>query len=81
MILYEDREIEELISMARARDDAAFAEIVRRYTPMLHGVISGFSFNTMDEGELLSEEYTGEGIEVVCMADAALYANYKKYLR
>lgn len=33
------------------------------------------------EGELLSEEYTGEGIEVVCMADAALYANYKKYLR
>ncbi len=33
------------------------------------------------EGELLSEEYTGEGIEVTCMADPALYASYKKYLR
>lgn len=33
------------------------------------------------EGELLSEEYTGEGIEVTCMADPALYANFKKYLR
>ncbi len=33
------------------------------------------------DGELLSEEYTAEGIAVTCMADAALYANYKKYLR
>ncbi len=33
------------------------------------------------DGELLSEEYTAEGIEVLCMADAALYANLKKFLR
>ena len=33
------------------------------------------------DGELLSEEYTPEGILVTCMADAALYANYKKYLK
>lgn len=33
------------------------------------------------QGELLSEEYTEKGIEVTCMADPALYANYKKYLR
>ncbi len=33
------------------------------------------------EGELLSEEYTGDGILAVCMADAALYAKYTKYLR
>ena len=33
------------------------------------------------EGELLSEEYTEDGICVTCMADAALYAAYKKYLR
>ncbi len=33
------------------------------------------------EGELLSEEYTPEGIAVTCLADAALYEKNRKYLK
>ncbi len=33
------------------------------------------------DGELLSEEYTPDGIAVSCMADAALYSAFQKYLR
>lgn len=39
-----EMEISSLVLMTRANDDLAFAEIVRRYTPMVRSVISGFDF-------------------------------------
>ena len=38
-------EISSLIVMIRASDDAAFAELVRRYTPMMKSVISDLDFS------------------------------------
>ncbi|MBQ8689076.1 MAG: sigma-70 family RNA polymerase sigma factor [Clostridia bacterium] len=48
-------EISTLILMARSNDDLAFAEIVRRYTPMLHGVISRFNSPMISSEEAFSE--------------------------
>ncbi len=42
MDLYEDTEIGALILKCREHDDEAFRELVRRYTPMMKKVISGF---------------------------------------
>ena len=55
MILYENLDILDLIVKSRAHDDAAFSEIVRRYTPMLNKVISGFSGVAFTREEAFSE--------------------------
>lgn len=55
MILYEKLDISELISKTRERDDGAFAEIVKRYTPMMNKVISGFSSSRISHDEAFSE--------------------------
>ena len=54
MNLYYDAEIGDLIKSCRARDDEAFDELVRRYTPMMRKVISSFD-SQYDFGELFSE--------------------------
>lgn len=54
MNLYEDRDIRALITECRAHNDEAFDELVRRYTPMMRKVISGFD-SQYDFGELFSE--------------------------
>ena len=40
---YDKLDVEDLIIKTRERDDFAFSELVRRYTPMINKVISGFS--------------------------------------
>ena len=55
MILYENCDIGELILLCRERDDSAFDEIVRRYTPMLRKVVSGFESSGLDSSVLFAE--------------------------
>jgi RNA polymerase sigma factor (sigma-70 family) len=55
MNLYENAEIGALITMCRERDESAFCELVRRYTPMMKKVISGFLDNPDRYDELFSE--------------------------
>lgn len=54
MSLYDDAEIGALIRSCRARDDEAFDELVRRYTPMMRKVISSFD-SQHDFDELFAE--------------------------
>lgn len=44
-----------LIHAARERDDEAFSELVRRYTPMINKVISGFLNSELRYDEAFSE--------------------------
>jgi RNA polymerase sporulation-specific sigma factor len=55
MINYEESEIGEILGLCRSHDDAAFDELVRRYTPMMRKVISGFGANGVDLDELFAE--------------------------
>ncbi|MBQ8320839.1 MAG: sigma-70 family RNA polymerase sigma factor [Clostridia bacterium] len=48
-------DIVRLISECRERSDVAFAELVRRYTPLIRKVISGFKLDCVDDDELFSE--------------------------
>ncbi len=52
---YEKLEVKELIFKTRERDDTAFAELVRRYTPMINKVISSFSSSLVSYDEAFSE--------------------------
>lgn len=52
---YEEKDLRELILACRERDDFAFDELVRRYTPMIKSVISKFSDASGDFDELFSE--------------------------
>lgn len=51
----ENTDIRELVVGCRERDDAAFAELVRRYTPMMHKVISSYPDLSAIDEELFSE--------------------------
>ena len=53
--MYDKTDINELILLCRKRDDDAFDELVRRYTPMIRKVISGFSGCPYDSDELFAE--------------------------
>ena len=55
MIMNENTEIRSLILGCRNHDDAAFDELVRRYTPMMRKVISSFGSSTHDFDELFCE--------------------------
>ena len=55
MLEYDNLEVENLIIKVRERDDFAFAELVRRYTPMVNKLISGFSSDTVSYDEAFSE--------------------------
>lgn len=55
MILYENLEISDLIVKVRERDDVAFSELVKRYTPMINRVITGFSSSFVSRDEAFSE--------------------------
>ena len=52
-------EINSLILSVREHDDAAFAELVIRYTPMLNKVISGFYSSNVRVDEAFSEACVG----------------------
>ena len=55
MILYEKLEGSELVVLARTRDDMAFAELVRRYTPMMSKLVSSVFESSFDKDEAFSE--------------------------
>ena len=55
MNMYEDAEIRRLIILCRERDDEAFDELVRRYTPLMRKIITGIGPSTYEYGELFSE--------------------------
>ena len=55
MDFYENIEIFQLLSMVRCSDNAAFSELVRRYTPMMKKVVGGFSDTSLTSDELFSE--------------------------
>jgi hypothetical protein len=52
---YDKLDVEDLIIKTRERDDFAFSELVRRYTPMINKVISGFSSAVVTYDEAFSE--------------------------
>ncbi len=53
--MYEKTDINDLILLCRKRDDDAFDELVRRYTPMIRKVVSGFATSAYDADELFAE--------------------------
>ena len=52
---YENLDVNELVLLSREHDDAAFAELVRRYMPMMRKVVSGFSDAALDSDEMIQE--------------------------
>ena len=55
-MLYKNVETVDLIIKSREKDDAAFSELIERYTPMLKNLISGFLDNgSFGYDELFSE--------------------------
>ncbi len=56
MISYDENlEITGLLTACREHSDEAFDELVRRYTPMMRGVVSQFASSSFDFDELFSE--------------------------
>ena len=55
MLEYGKLDVEKLIIKVRERDDFAFAELVKRYTPMVNKLISGFSSDLVTYDEAFSE--------------------------
>ncbi len=55
MLEYDKLDVENLIIKVRERDDFAFAELVKRYTPMINKLITGFSSDSVTYDEAFSE--------------------------
>lgn len=51
----EDMDVRELVSRCREHDDLAFAELIRRYAPMMRKLTQSFSDVGMDSEELYHE--------------------------
>ncbi|MBO5945541.1 MAG: sigma-70 family RNA polymerase sigma factor [Clostridia bacterium] len=54
---FEKMEVSSLILLTRAGDNYAFAELVRRYTPVINSVVSGFNLLGTRAAEARSEAY------------------------
>ena len=52
---YDNLDVNTLILLCRQHDDNAFDELVRRYTPMICNVVSGFNPSECDDEELFAE--------------------------
>lgn len=55
----EKSELRDLILRSRERDDLAFAELVSRYTPMMHKLVSSLAAASADRDELFAEACVG----------------------
>ena len=51
----DEKELYNLIDRVRSRDDSAFAMLLSKYSPMLNGVIAGFSSSLVSYSEAFSE--------------------------
>ena len=67
----ENLRINELILLVRDRSDKAFEELIKRYTPMINKVISGFSGSSLGYDELFSEG-------CIALHRAALFYNLER---
>ncbi len=56
---YDKTDLQTLIEGCRQRDDGAFSELVRRYTPMLNKVIATFDDGCVSADELFAEACIG----------------------
>lgn len=54
---FAEMEVSSLVLLTRANDNFAFGELVKRYTPMINKVISGFDFPPSRKEEADSEAY------------------------
>ena len=54
---FEKMEVSSLILLTRAGDNYAFSELVRRYSPMISAVVSGFNLSDTGAAEAQSEAY------------------------
>ena len=59
MIEYESIDILDLVSLAKSRDDGAFAELVSRYTPMMRKLLGAFSNPAISSDEAFAEACIG----------------------
>lgn len=59
MEMYKDADIRELLLLCREHNDDAFDELVRRYTPMMRKLVSGFESYSYEYDELFSEACVG----------------------
>lgn len=55
IMIERNADVEKLVLECRDHSDAAFAELVSRYTPLIRKIISGFSLDFTDDDELFSE--------------------------
>ena len=55
MTIYHDLEIKDILLKTRVGDDAAFAELVSRFSPMINKVISSFLCSSISYEEAFSE--------------------------
>lgn len=56
---YDNFTVDELIKASRAHDDFAFAELAKRYAPMMNKVISGFGETSLSEEDMFAEATVG----------------------
>ncbi len=59
MIEYKNLDISELVSLAKERDDSAFAELVSRYTPMMRKLLGAFNNPSISYDEAFAEACIG----------------------
>jgi len=59
MYLYEDLEINELIRLSRDRNEEAFAELIRRYTPLMRSRVAEHLSYGVGYDELFAEACVG----------------------
>ena len=55
IMIERNADVEKLVLECREHSDAAFAELVSRYTPLIRKMISDFSVDFADDDELFSE--------------------------
>ena len=56
---FSDSDVRAIINGVKERDDASFAELVKRYTPMINKVISGFYSPSIRSDEAFAEACVG----------------------
>ena len=71
MNMYEKLDLNALISAVGDHDDEAFVELVKRYSPLMNKVISGFADTSLSPDDLFAEA-------TVALHSAALHFDHKR---
>ena len=90
---YDNYEVRALIEACRERDDAAFAELVNRYTPLMNKLVSGFDDVALSYDDMFTEatvalhtaalhfDLSKEGITFGLFARICIYRRLKDHVR